>query len=54
MITVDVDSKSLAEINRAREQVPADSLTSMFERDARRSFNDYFDSLVESTDTSVD
>ena len=34
--------------------MPADSLSSMFERDAKRSFSEYFDSLVEPTDTSVD
>ena len=47
MITVDIDSKSMNEISGARDQLPGDALSTMFERDAKKSFNDYFDSLVE-------
>ena len=47
MITVDIDSKSMNEISGARGQLPFDALSTMFERDAKKSFNDYFDSLVE-------
>lgn len=47
MITVDIDSKSMNEISGARGQLPVDALSTMFERDAKKSFNDYFDSLVE-------
>ena len=49
MITVDIDSKSMDEISEARSQLPVDALFNMymFERDAKKSFNDYFDSLVE-------
>ena len=54
MITVDIDSKSMNEISGARGQLPVDALSTMFERDAKKSFNDYFDSLVEQTDTSTD